>query len=547
MEETFRRRRALIALNVGGACLEAAVLPWVGLRVAAALSPQLTAVPPLGVFHDLRWLFVYHDSWLTFGLGAFGIVLARSALTTAQLRLAWPAGVPPPPVPATFASAAAFTLFAGALLSPMVTLLFGTAVVPFSWPYLAAVPAALLAALLVSHGAVRRDWWRRLPTLRSLGWLLTSFVVLSATSLVVTSVPPPVGVLAAAAAGLFNAWSWWGLTAALARRPPVRHRLPVAPAAAVALLLLVVVGARMGFVAGSVPQRVGRATGAAAAGAGQPVLVVGGFGSACCYKGDALAPALPGTTVRQFSYLGLDRRGRPRPHGAAASNQRLSVLAERLDRQVKAAAGRSGRQVDLVAESEGTLVALAYLSRHPQAPVGAVALLSPIVDPGRVRFPGRGQQGWGLAAGWELRGLLRLVSGISPFDLSPDGPLLGSIGTGASALALAGGCPPRWATLVLVPVADAVTLPLRLATAGEQRLTVVGVPAFHGGLLSDPDVRRQLADFFAGRPVAPRPGWTAAADVVSGVAAAWRVPPLAASLAASPARSLPGGCAAAAR
>ncbi len=58
---------------------------------ARALAPQVTALPPLAIFHDLRWLYSTQRSWLWFCLLLAGLLLARSALNTALVRLAWPA------------------------------------------------------------------------------------------------------------------------------------------------------------------------------------------------------------------------------------------------------------------------------------------------------------------------------------------------------------------------------------------------------------------------------------------------------------------------
>ena len=45
------------------------------------------------------------------------------------------------------------------------------------------------------------------------------------------------------------------------------------------------------------------------------------------------------------------------------------------------------KPVDVVAESEGSLGVYAMLDRHPGLPVGAVVLLSPIVEPGQLSYP----------------------------------------------------------------------------------------------------------------------------------------------------------------
>ncbi len=75
----------------------------------------------------------------------------------------------------------------------------------------------------------------------------------------------------------------------------------------------------------------------------------------------------------------------------------------------------------------------------------------------------------------------------------------------------------RW--LAVVPLADAVTLPCALPPG------VIVVPALHGGLLGDPAVLPLVSAFLSGRAVtAPDDGLREAAAVISGAAAAWRMP-----------------------
>ena len=141
--EGFLRHRGLIALAVGGAVAQAAVLTVVA-PAARPLAPQVTALPPLAIFHDLRWLFGYNRSWDGFLVAYVGLVLARSAVSMALIRLAWPQQLIRPAWGATFARCAVYTVIASVLLSPVVTLLFGVSLLPFSWPFLAALPALLL-------------------------------------------------------------------------------------------------------------------------------------------------------------------------------------------------------------------------------------------------------------------------------------------------------------------------------------------------------------------------------------------------------------------
>ena len=89
MAGAFFRHRGLIAFSAGGAILQVGdlsfVAPW-----ARPLAPQVTALPPLAAYHDLRWLFALNQSWLGFTGVLVLILLARSAVNAALLLLAWP-------------------------------------------------------------------------------------------------------------------------------------------------------------------------------------------------------------------------------------------------------------------------------------------------------------------------------------------------------------------------------------------------------------------------------------------------------------------------
>ena len=182
---------------------------------------------------------------------------------------------------------------------------------------------------------------------------------------------------------------------------------------------------------------------------------------------------------------------------------------------------QSGRPVNLVAESEGSLGVYAMFARHPDVPVGSVVLLSPIVAPGQVSFPQAGQQGQGMASGYALGMLNRFVGALSPFGAAGAGRLLDSVDSVGARYAAASaerGTSQRW--LALVPLADAVTLP-----ACSLPSNVLFVPAFHGGLLGDR----------GGAGHGAQASWTAvgsaaltdlrtAAEILSSAAAAWRMP-----------------------
>ena len=74
---------------------EAALLCWLA-PPARSLAGQVTAVAPLAVFHDLRWMYGYDRSWLGFAVLLVAVLGVRSGLNTALARLAWPRDRPAP-------------------------------------------------------------------------------------------------------------------------------------------------------------------------------------------------------------------------------------------------------------------------------------------------------------------------------------------------------------------------------------------------------------------------------------------------------------------
>ena len=71
----------LIVLAVGLPVVEALLLGAAGASDAQALAPQTSAPAPFGVFHDLRWLLVFHSSWLAFGIEMAALIVVRTAIT----------------------------------------------------------------------------------------------------------------------------------------------------------------------------------------------------------------------------------------------------------------------------------------------------------------------------------------------------------------------------------------------------------------------------------------------------------------------------------
>jgi len=85
-------RRPLAGVTMGGALAEALVLSRLAPRWEVALAPQLTAPPPFGVFHDLRWVLVFHPGWWVFAGELLVLWALRTAAVAGLLFLAWPPG-----------------------------------------------------------------------------------------------------------------------------------------------------------------------------------------------------------------------------------------------------------------------------------------------------------------------------------------------------------------------------------------------------------------------------------------------------------------------
>src|SRR5215470_19880952 len=254
----FLAHRALIAFAAGAAMAEAGLL--IAFAPAArALAPQVTAVPPLAVFHDLRWLYGAQRSWLEFTLLLAGLILARSGVNSVLVRLAWPTTEPAPTPMMAWRSALGFTVVACLLMSPVASLTLGVAILPFSWPFLGTLPVLLLIALPISHGGMTSAWWRMLPPPSAVGWLFTDFALLSVAAAVTGRLPVAAAVPVAGLAGLFNARAWYGLTAVVARAPAAARgrgllarlqRIPPVPVAMVAAIAVVTLAIRLVFVVG---------------------------------------------------------------------------------------------------------------------------------------------------------------------------------------------------------------------------------------------------------------------------------------------------------
>ncbi len=511
-------RPGLLLASVGSAVAEAVLLIAAAPRSSAAMAPQVSAVAPLGAFHDLRWLAVYHSSWVAFWGELLALVVFRSVLDTVMVSQAWPREIPRPRLASLLVRTLGFTALVVVILAPWTVVLFGLAVTPVSWLLITALPPVLAVAALTHHGVATGEWWRRLPSAASVAWVLGSFLALSIVGGLIGSAPPGAVVPLAALGGLWNALAWTGVVGAIARATHLRRAPLVPPLVALGLVGLVLGGAAAGFGAQSPSRQV--AGGARTTAEGPPVLVVAGFGTH--WAGTSAPPALGAFRTRWFSYRGMDGSGHPLSYRSSDTYQALSASEAKLAAQVESFHRQRGQPVKIVAVSEGTLVAKAYLASDQQAPVNQLVLVSPVADPGRVYYPRPGAVGWGTATGWALALLADGVGAVSPINISPSTPLFRSIVDQGPSLRKTLAQPLRKVTeAAILPLADAVATPDDINFGGQS----VVVPAFHNGSLGDPAIRAIVTRLLQGRGV-PTNSWSAAETVLHRGFAPWQVPTL---------------------
>jgi hypothetical protein len=525
MSVRLRDRPRLVGICAGAAVVETALV-WAFARGSLGIATQVTAPPPFGVFHDLRWIMVYHESWLGFAGEVLAFAVFRSLLTACILREAWPGDLAPEPFAVTLRRATVFTLVAALLLAPWAGLMFAMAVVSLSWLFFVAVPVVLMLALLVHGGAVTGSWWRRTLPLRSLAWVLAAFCAITVFGSLLTTSPAWARLPLAVAAGTVNAAIWLRMVDAVLHPRRIPRRVAIAPLGIAAVLAIVIGGTALGFALsrGGVPRVVDWADAATTpapdvSGAAGALLVVTGFNTQ--WNG------VPGRFVQldlpqqRFSYRGT-RDGQPLPYVPNDTHRSLFQLARMLRDQVDAYHHDTNLPITLVAESEGALLAKTYLAGTPHAPVRNLVILSPLVEPGRVYYPSSGAEGWGAFGGLEISGLSWALHDVSPVDVQPDTPFLRSIVDHAPALTGLVSCAlPGVRQMAVLPLDTAVS-----ASTTNLGIPYTVVPAFHGGMLDDRMTAEVVGRVVAGRTTGQDAGWTLAEDVISAGASAWQVPAL---------------------
>src|SRR5205085_978842 len=153
-----------------------------------------------------------------------------------------------------------------------------------------------------------------------------SFVVLTLSGAVMAASPWPAAIVFAAAAGLFNAWAWLGITRALALRPS-RRFVPIAPVGIAAVIAILLLGVLISVNLETAKHKIERPPSAGRPGApvsGQPLMVITGYDSHW-HGGDELEFG-PGFVQRRFSYAGMDGRGQPLIFHGPQTDQPLANL-----------------------------------------------------------------------------------------------------------------------------------------------------------------------------------------------------------------------------
>jgi len=421
------RRPAALAVGAGLPLVEALLLVAAGRHDSLGPAPQASALAPYAVLHDLRWLMVFAWSPWSVGLALAGLVAARATIQTALVAAVWPRERPRPPTRLLAMRSAQLVVICLAVLWPAATLAFGAGATGLATLLYLGLALVLLLAPLLVHGAATGTWWRRLPAARAVGRAYASFAVLSLAAAGMELAPVVLAPVVAVAAGVFNAWAWSGIVAVdAAGREPAR-RFPANAAAVLsvygAVLILVAVAFRSGP-SHSGPHRPPPAIGPSARGR-TPVLLVSGYGSS--YDGTLDIAFDDRYLTWRFSYAGLGPDGRPRPYRAESTYRSLDTSIDRLAAQVEAMHHRTGRQVVIVASSEGSVVARSYIGLTPRAPVGHLLMLSPLVRPDQVYWPGPSGAGRGDLARWAIDAVGVLADRLTAFRVDPDLPFLRSM------------------------------------------------------------------------------------------------------------------------
>jgi hypothetical protein len=521
----------LLALGIGAPVAEAIVLQAFGFVSALPLAPQLSAPAPFGAFHDLRWVWTYAWSWPSVTWQLFALLAFRSLFDALLIAAAWPGDVARPAFLTLWRRSIVYVVIAIIVMSPWATFTFAAGVTSYGWFLVAAIVASLLTALIMPPGVITGEWWRRIVPWRTMPHVIAAWLGLMLTALAITFSPPWLTVVIAAADGAVNAWLWRHIVLSVVEAGAPRHTIPVAPLAIAVVIGIFIPGG--GYLyshsKGSgksktvrSAKRLAAASTNASTSRSQPIIFVNGFGS--FYDGRQYRLLGPGRLTWFYSYNGLSADGQPLSYRPRDTHQSLMKSARLLARQVERLHRQSGRPVTVIAESEGTMVARIYFATHANPPVDRYLQSSPLIRPSRLYYPPAGHTGFGLAAGWEVREILRLVRLESPaFNSHADMPFLRSMVDQAPTL--------RDQTLCPIPgVKTFMFIPLQAAMMAERgplsRIRWAALPGWHATLLKRGIVEHDINHLLQTGELHHRRGWSFAFELIRGVAAAWQSPAL---------------------
>ncbi|WFE32237.1 hypothetical protein [Micromonospora sp. WMMD975] len=519
MSQRRRRLLGLVALAAAVPVAQNVLFEMLGFRSAEGLSPQGSAVWPYDSYNDMRWLLVYHNSWEAYAIGLVVAIGLRGLLSAGLVGLAWPAEKPRPARRRILLRNLGIAAMTAVIVSPFAALSVAAGVVSLSWFVFAAVGPMLLLAPFLQRAAVGSDWMRGLPSAALVGWSLLDFVVITLAGAVVWRVPGWWTLLVAAFAGAGNGLLWNRSVRAAVL--PARVHWPRVPVVPIVVVLALAIPVAVQAVTSSPayqtidfrPPLLDRRLPASVRYA---VIVLGGHNSR--YDGrPAVDPA-----AATFSYAGQDATGRPLPYDARDTHRSLESSAVLLARQVDALHARTGRPVALLGQSEGAMVGRTYLRDRPRSPVGALLMFSPLVRAARAYYPpADAAAGWGIAPGWQLRGIFALVARVSGGGDSPDEPFIRSLLAQAPFYRYQTMCPvPGIRMVAFLPTVSATELPPGPYT----RIPVYEMPGLHGGLLGQPEVDEQVIRFLSGGDVESR---RREYGTIQLLGAAWQAPTLA--------------------
>ncbi|TYC20849.1 hypothetical protein FXF52_29120 [Micromonospora sp. MP36] len=486
---------ALLGITAAVPLAESLALVLLGFIPAEGLAPQVTAVWPYDSYHDMRWLLVYHNTWLLFGAGLLTLIALRGVLTAAIVNLAWPTHTPRPPYRDLLLRNVGVAAFGAVLVLPYAAYSIGASVVSLSWFLFAALGPMIVLAPFLQRMSVGRAWWRGLPSAELVGWSLLDFAVITVLGGLVWRTPDVWTPLVTAAAGALNGLLWRQTVRAAVLQRRVRWRqVPVVPIVVVLALAVPLASQALSqpgkqantftppIFTRPLPPRVPYA-----------VILLAGHDSA--YDGRPAADP----NVELFSYVGLDSDARPLPYRPEATHRSLDSSAQLLAAQVEAVHRRTGRQIALVGQSEGVMVARTYLRDRPNSPVRALAMFSPLVRAGRTYYPPpEANTGWGLAAGWLLRVMFKVTTIGNRAASTPDEPFIRSLLDGAPFYRYQTLCPiPGVRVIAFLPTVSAAEAP-----PGQTfKIPVVEVPTFHARVIGRVGANDVLIDFLAGATI----------------------------------------------